>query len=840
MLSGAQGWALVSDFTEPGHWSRPPASSPETVGLCYWHAVLFVLLCCEIVLFVGLCCKTLLFVTVLFETALFVMLCCETGVMMSSTKGASKARRDDMNGEIRNMRELLPLGPVDRRRLSYLHSMAAICTFIRKACYYPELQAEGSGSPLPGADLLQALPGFIVALTGEGKLLSVSENVEDYLGYSVVDVLQGDTFYDMVDSADVEEVRSRLEAASAQGTDAVFVCRFHTSRPLRLRQEGGGCSMLVRGRFQASPGSSGRSPSAPRRSLVALCTPTVDRLSERDAAWAPGHFQSSHRLDMTFHQVSDSVLFHLGYPEEQLIGRSWYGLLHPEDLRIGEAAHRRLQQGDEAVSVEMVLRLQHQDLSWVWLYVRAARNSGTARQEVSCTNYVISETEASFLRQKTGAHLPGALEESLLLGSPGAPGQAGGPSGGCKRHREGPRFEEEPWAKRGGVPVPERADHTWDICSPTLLTDGPVFPSTPPLSPDSAHSTILTEAQSPHFPYSYSEGFPPSQESSPPHQSLQTMSDTPFYPSGLGAEFFRSPSCYGFPASSTNLRLVPDFLSGPGPCGAVTGVEFRPEDFSLPAHSPEGAGPFLSVHSTALLTPDPSPTTAESHFLYSQEERAEISVLAQQISSLANSFHMCHSQSLAQNQHPTPSPALSSDFSSALSPDLSPTHNPTLSSVLSPTLSSAPSPTLCSGPSSTLSSALSSTLSSAPSPTLSSALSLPSEFSEASCSSPQESPREAQLDLDEEVIACLLGHLDQSPGPHPGLTSACPLTHTCTHPLLDVQGLMVFITAQEDKLTLDPCALPSGHHGNSNELYQLSQFPCGNLQQDGLLEESMY
>ncbi|KAJ8250717.1 hypothetical protein COCON_G00226390 [Conger conger] len=641
------------------------------------------------------------------------------------------------------MRELLPLGPVDRRRLSYLHSMAAICTFIRKACYYPELQAEGSGSPLPGADLLQALPGFIVALTGEGKL-SVSENVEDYLGYSVVDVLQGDTFYDMVDSADVEEVRSRLEAASAQGTDAVFVCRFHTSRPLRLRQEGGGCSMLVRGRFQASPGSSGRSPSAPRRSLVALCTPTVDRLSERDAAWAPGHFQSSHRLDMTFHQVSDSVLFHLGYPEEQLIGRSWYGLLHPEDLRIGEAAHRRLQQGDEAVSVEMVLRLQHQDLSWVWLYVRAARNSGTARQEVSCTNYVISETEASFLRQKTGAHLPGALEESLLLGSPGAPGQAGGPSGGCKRHREGPRFEEEPWAKRGGVPVPERADHTWDICSPTLLTDGPVFPSTPPLSPDSAHSSILTEAQSPDFPTATPKASRPLRRAHP-----------------LISRSRRS--------SSTNLRLVPDFLSGPGPCGAVTGVPFRPEDFSLPAHSPEGAGPFLSAHSTALLTPDPSPTTAESHFLYSQEERAEISVLAQQISSLANSFHMCHSQSLAQNQHPTPSPALSSDLSSAL-----------------------------------------------------------------------KSPREAQLDLDEEVIACLLGHLDQSPGPHPGLTSACPLTHTCTHPLLDVQGLMVFITAQEDKLTLDPRALPSGHHGNSNELYQLSQFPCGNLQQDGLLEESMY
>lgn len=53
-----------------------------------------------------------------------------------STKGASKARRDHINGEIRNMRALLPISPEDQERLSYLHSMSVICTYIRKSVLY--------------------------------------------------------------------------------------------------------------------------------------------------------------------------------------------------------------------------------------------------------------------------------------------------------------------------------------------------------------------------------------------------------------------------------------------------------------------------------------------------------------------------------------------------------------------------------------------------------------------------------------------------------------------------------------------------------------------------------
>ncbi|KAJ8393228.1 hypothetical protein AAFF_G00063000 [Aldrovandia affinis] len=723
-----------------------------------------------------------------------------------STKGASKARRDHINGEIRNMRDLLPIRPEERERLSYLHSMAAICTFIRKSVFYPELQAEGSGSPLSYEDFLQALPGFIVAMTREGKLIYVSENVVDYLGFSMVDVLQGDTFYDMVESADMEVVRSHLEAASILATEREFVCRMHTSKSFRLRQGSTSCSMLVRGHLQTVPQSS-LPHSDLSQAFVAICTPTADQLCDSNAHAVPGHFHSFHWLDMTFCQVSDSVLFHLGYSEEEMIGQSWYSLLHPDDLTSSAAGHRSLLQGDEGIAVEMVLRLQSKDLSWVWLYVRAARDSG--RQTVSCANYIISATEATFLRQKICTDISGDLRPSPQeLSQPRASQlpqcHSEGTPNCFKRQRDMPCLSDEPWTKISCVRYVAHADQACDSSSPTALMDSPTFSTVLPYSPDSGlQDDLLLDS------YSYTDDFLSPQESSPPYddflspqessppypschggrfspcESLQTVSDQAFHLSSLGAVSSQSPeSSWGFPACPTDAHLVPDFSPGLDPCGATSDVTLHPEDFSLPLQPPEGAGPFLSPHSTVLLTPDPSPTT-ESCFQYSQEDQVEISILAQQISSLASSFHVYHNQS------------------------------PTLS------LSPAPCPTL----------------------------GLPSAYAKASTEGVQALPPIAgwphrlkpELVLDEDMIGSILKHLEQIPGrehqPCSRPVPACHPMHTCRLDALGVQSPPISVAALGGELPstpnpLDPCVLTSGshvesilssgYHGDPDELHQLN------------------
>ena len=52
-----------------------------------------------------------------------------------STKGASKARRDQINVEINFLRDLLPLADTVRERLFQLQVMSLICIYIRKEKY---------------------------------------------------------------------------------------------------------------------------------------------------------------------------------------------------------------------------------------------------------------------------------------------------------------------------------------------------------------------------------------------------------------------------------------------------------------------------------------------------------------------------------------------------------------------------------------------------------------------------------------------------------------------------------------------------------------------------------
>ncbi|GCB82881.1 hypothetical protein scyTo_0023692 [Scyliorhinus torazame] len=139
--------------------------------------------------------------------------------MYRSTKGASKARRDQINSEIRNLRELLPICASDKSRLSYLHIMSLACIYTRKSVFFgPEAALEGALPLISSpelADFLKSLPGFLIALNSEGKLIYVSENVSEHLGHSMVDlVAQGDSIYDITDSLDHLVLSSNLMFSS--------------------------------------------------------------------------------------------------------------------------------------------------------------------------------------------------------------------------------------------------------------------------------------------------------------------------------------------------------------------------------------------------------------------------------------------------------------------------------------------------------------------------------------------------------------------------------------------------------------------------------------------------
>ncbi|XP_074944641.1 neuronal PAS domain-containing protein 4 [Phalacrocorax aristotelis] len=315
-----------------------------------------------------------------------------------STKSASKARRDQINMELQALRSLLPISTREKERLSYLHTMALVCLQLRAAQLFPPDSVLPAG-PALGAELLSLLPGFLLVLSANGKLVYISENVTQVLGLSVVELLaHGDTVFDILDGRAREDACKKLLLAQEEpGREVTFISEMRTSKAFRL-QHGGNRAVAVHGHFMAP-----RWPAFPSTAaFLALCTPVARLPADNDAGSQDDLFQSTHILDMTFTDVTESVTYHLGYHREELIGQSWYSLLHPEDTDIAAAQHRAVALGPGATPGMAVLRLLRRDGTWAWLRVSARREGGG--RAIACTSRCLREEEAAYLRARQRHH----------------------------------------------------------------------------------------------------------------------------------------------------------------------------------------------------------------------------------------------------------------------------------------------------------------------------------------------------------------------------------------------------------------------------------------------------
>ncbi|NXJ09060.1 NPAS4 protein, partial [Odontophorus gujanensis] len=295
-----------------------------------------------------------------------------------STKSASKARRDQINTELQALRSLLPISTQEKERLSYLHTMALVCLQLRGAHLFPPASAPPSG-PVLAAELLSLLPGFLLVLSAGGKLVYISENVSQILGLSMVELLaQGDTIFDILDGRAREDVHKKLLLAQEQpGREIAFVSEMRTSKAFRL-QHRGNRAVAVRGHFMVP-----RWPASPSTTaFLALCTPVAQLDADHDTSSQDNLFQSTHALDMRFMDVTESAIYHLGYLREELIGQSWYSLMHPEDIDVAAAQHRAVALSAGAAAGPVVLRVLRRDRTWAWLCV-SARRGGRC---ITCTS----------------------------------------------------------------------------------------------------------------------------------------------------------------------------------------------------------------------------------------------------------------------------------------------------------------------------------------------------------------------------------------------------------------------------------------------------------------------
>lgn len=260
-----------------------------------------------------------------------------------------------------------------------------------------------------------------------------------------------------------------------------------------------------------------------------------------------------------------------------------------------------------------------------------------------------SQTEAAFLRTTTSSD---AFSPSAA--APPAPPTHNYAPKCSKRPRSSSSQSDEPGAKarRGG------ASEQDSVPSSSLPDDGPAL-VTPPYSPASLGSPLQQDELHPDLllpgytdqllsspgSYSYPETALTCYLS--PCDPLPVAAQAPFDQAAFNALLSPvsppSSPAYDFPACTSDARLVPDCFSASDVCEPPVDCALHQDDFSLLEQPPGG-----SVHQvhhvpqhvpptrSALLAPAPTS-------VYNEREQAEISVLAQQIFSLASSFDMCHS-----------------------------------------------------------------------------------------------------------------------------------------------------------------------------------------------------
>ncbi|XP_029622569.1 neuronal PAS domain-containing protein 4A-like [Salmo trutta] len=589
--------------------------------------------------------------------------------MYRSTKGASKARRDQINAEIRNIKELLPIPDSDKARLSYLHIMSLACMYTRKSVFFSQaaLQEETTDVMLfqELSGLMHELSGFMILLTSDGKLLYLSDNVADHLGHCMVDlVAQSDSVYDIIDPMDHFVIRSNLVPPFSPPTDKLFRCRFNTTKFIR-RQGAGNKLMLVRARCLTPPCPvSAYWTSNPV--WVCFCTPLKTKTPyltiAKSAPLTPppeqsfllACFHSQHHRDMRLWDAQDSVSVYLGYDVEFLRSRSWYSLVHPRDLSHASTQHCLLLSEGEGRQVDMVVQVEAADHSWVWLYMVLQLNID--ENPISCHNYIISESEACSIRQQSSCEEPmqpvgyGPRSSLSSLDEENFPQTHGG------QHQWEPKTSLLSVGPTTVYPPASLTDTKSDVLTQripshlTIMSEAlpsslikPLAPLTMP-HPQQMGECACTPPYTPHlatgsFPFveNLQLSFDPfnAAVSCPvAHEVINSAHSAPAFSQVLSSEH---PQVL-FPAEPHG-KLPPTTNSFGGDECSIMGLP----QISGPLYVDVPHRPFHGPLNELLLTPEASPTHPPCSFFSTEKEqereREDISLLAKYISSLAEGFY---------------------------------------------------------------------------------------------------------------------------------------------------------------------------------------------------------
>ncbi|XP_050756013.1 aryl hydrocarbon receptor-like [Gymnogyps californianus] len=333
----------------------------------------------------------------------------------------SKRHRDRLNQELNKLTGLLPFPEDVRTRLDKLSILRLAVGYLKaksylKAtatnvgdCVLDQPRAPGGnrrmdpqvvGELFPeGELLLQALNGFVIAVTGDGYIFYISPTVQDYLGFHQSDLIY-QSVYELIHADDRAAFRRQLHRAPVPDSTQHAADAFPTDQPLLagcgatsspqhlspgkpsfversftcrfrclLDNSSGFLALNFRGRLKYLLGQEKSASDGSPLALFAIAT-LLQPLSILELRTKTLIFQTKHKLDFTPMACDSRGKVVLGYTETELCRRgSGYQFVHVADMMHCAENHVRMMKTGE--SGLTVFRLLTKKGGWVWVQANA-------------------------------------------------------------------------------------------------------------------------------------------------------------------------------------------------------------------------------------------------------------------------------------------------------------------------------------------------------------------------------------------------------------------------------------------------------------------------------------
>ncbi|EMP35213.1 Aryl hydrocarbon receptor [Chelonia mydas] len=223
-----------------------------------------------------------------------------------------------------------------------------------------------------GDMLLQALNGFVIAVTADSSVFYVSPTVQDYLGFhqtSSIGLVWFPAMPHVGSSTATMDDPRHLPPENSSFLERSFICRFRCL----LDNSSGFLALNFHGRLKFLPGQQKRTEDGtlrpPQLALFAIATP-LQPLSILELQTKTFIFQTKHKLDFTPMACDSRGKVVLGYTEMELCMRgSEYQFVHAADMMYCAENHVKLMKTGE--SGMTVFRLLTKKGGWVWVQVNA-------------------------------------------------------------------------------------------------------------------------------------------------------------------------------------------------------------------------------------------------------------------------------------------------------------------------------------------------------------------------------------------------------------------------------------------------------------------------------------